>query len=146
MLFLLLACARRPPAPDMHMNLQHFDQTKRFLTIEGQVVIVDEGQYQADVGQHVQDRWLELMHAQDRPVRVPKPEYRMMATIQVANGGEVLDVHVTESSGSSKLDALLLQAIGESSPLPAPPPELVSEGGQFAFDLRWEVVNHDPVE
>ena len=145
MWFLLLACSTRPPAPDMNVRVEHYDQTKRYLTIEGRVVIVDEAQYQADVGQHVQDRWLELLYALDRPVRVPKPAYRMLATIVVDVGGGVLDVHLKESSGSEKLDELLEQAIRESSPLPAPAPEVVEEG-RFSFDLRWEVVNHSPVE
>ncbi|GEM_PF-2788526 len=146
-LALCTACQQKGPSrPDFGMDLEHYDQGKRFMSIEGEVVMVDEGAYHVDVGSHIQDRWTELMHAQTRDIRVPKPEYKMLASVTVDNGGNVQDVHITESSGSDKLDDLLLQAIRESSPVPAPPPELVDEGAQFTFDLRWEIVNKNPVQ
>ena len=147
LVFVATACQQKgPQRPDFSLDLEHYDQGKRFMSIEGEVVMVDEGAYHADVGTHIQDRWTELLYAQTKDIRVPKPEYKMLASVTVDNGGGVTDVHIKESSGADKLDDLLLQAISESSPVPAPPPELISEGETFTFDLRWEIVNKNPVQ
>ena len=141
-------CARsdRLPAPDMDLRAELYDVTSRVMLLEGQVTVVQEGLYLQDVAAHVQDTWNTLLSSLGRQPRLPKPEYAMLAVVTVDAGGHVLDTAIKYPSESEKLDALLLQAITESSPLPAPPAEQLGGNDTLSFDLRWEVVNHRPVQ
>ncbi len=130
----------------MELRVDFYDVTNRVMMLEGQVIMFQEGSYHRDVAVHVENRWVELLQEQGRPLRLPKPDYSMLAVVTVGNGGHVEQVAIKVGSGSEKLDSLLVQAIEESTPLPAPPPELLSQRGQMSFDLRWEVTNHRPVQ
>jgi TonB family protein len=79
---------------------------------------------------------------------------RLETTLRFAVGreGEVRDVETARSSGNRDFDAAARELLAEAAPLPAPPPELVSDDGvvhvtwRFARDARQDGVAGAAIE
>lgn len=86
------------------------------------------GRYQAAIRNAIKLKW-------SRP---PGARNEMQAVVQVnlIPGGEVVQVRVTESSGSSAFDRSAVAAVKNASPLPVPSGELFNEHFR-SFKLRF---------